>query len=70
MDNGKLGELLESIKKDPSSSNEAVNDFIDKNLSSSQANAIQNVLKNPQLIKDILESPRAKQLLEMLGRKE
>ena len=69
MNDERINKLVENIKNDPSPSGKAVNDFIEKNLTESQANAIQNVLKNPGLINSILDSPQAKQILERLGKK-
>lgn len=70
MNDERINELMGNIKKNPSPSNEAVNEFIEKNLSRSQADAVKSVLKNPQLIKNLLNTPQAKQLLDRLGKKE
>lgn len=69
MNDDRINELMKNIKSNPSPSSDSVNDFIQKNLTKSQADAVQNVLKNPQLIKDILATPQAKQLFERLGGK-
>ena len=68
MNDERINELIGNIKSNPSPTNEAVNDFIEKNLTRSQADAVQNVLKNPQLIKELLGSPQARQLFEKLGK--
>lgn len=68
MNDDRINELMKNIRNNPSPSQEQINDFIGKNLTASQAEAIQNVLKNPQLIKNLLSSPQAKQLLEKLGK--
>lgn len=70
MNDDRINELIKSIKNDPSPSKQSVDDFISKNLTDSQASAVQNVLKNPQLIRDLLSSPQAKQLIEKLGGKK
>lgn len=64
MNDDRINELMDNINSNPTPSKEAVNEFIEKNLSSSQAQAVQNVLKNPGLIKTLLQSPQAKQLIE------
>lgn len=66
MNDDRINGLIENIKNNPSPSQEAVNDFIKNNLTDSQAQAVQNVMKNPGLLKSILQSPQAKQLIEKL----
>lgn len=68
MNDERINELMKNISSDKAPSKDAVNDFIGRNLTESQAAAVQNVLKNPQLIKDLLSSPQAKQLFERFGK--
>lgn len=68
MNDDRINELMKNIRNNPTPTKEQVNDFIGKNLTQSQADAIQNILKNPQLIKSLLSSPQAKQLLEKFGK--
>lgn len=69
MNDDRINELIGNIKNDTLPSKEAVDDFINSNLTASQANAVQNILKNPQLIRDILQSPQARKILDRLGGK-
>lgn len=68
MNDDRINELMKNIRNNPTPTCDQVNDFIGKNLTQSQADAIQNILKNPQLIKSLLSSPQAKQLLEKFGK--
>lgn len=70
MDKNQYNELLNNIKSGNEASPSAVEDFINRNLSSSQAAALNNVLKNPDLIKQLLQSKEAKSLMEKFGKKE
>lgn len=64
MNDDRMNEIIDNINSSPSPSREAVDEFIKNNLTTSQAEAVKNVLKNPQLLKSILQSPQAKELLE------
>lgn len=64
MNDDRMNEIIDNINSNPSPSREAVDEFIKNNLTTSQAEAVKNVLKNPQLLKSILQSPQAKELLE------
>ncbi len=57
-----LDEMLSSLKKTDEQVN--VNDFINEHLNEKQADALKNVMKNPELIKSILSSPQAKKIIE------
>lgn len=70
MDKNQYNELLNNIKSGNEASPGAVEDFINRNLSPTQATAINNVLKNPDLIKQILQSKEAKSLMEKFGKRE
>ncbi len=66
MDSNQINDLINKIKNDPAPSEKSVNDFINQNLSPAQASMIGNVLQNPQMLKELLASPQAKQLMDML----
>ena len=70
MDKNQYNELLNNIKNGNEATPDAVEDFINRNLSSSQVTALNNVLKNPNLIKQLLQSQEAKSLMEKFGKKE
>ena len=70
MDNDRLNDLLAKIKGKEEDTPEAVNDFINKNLTPSQAATVNKFLHNPQMISRLLSSEQAKQLLEKLTDKE
>ena len=57
--------MLSSFKKTDEQVN--VNDFINEHLNEKQADALKNVMKNPELIKSILSSPQAKKIIEKLS---
>ena len=64
MNDNRMNEIIDNINSNPTPSKETVDEFIKNNLTSSQAQAVKNVLKNPQLLKNIMQSPQAKELLE------
>ncbi len=66
MDSNQINDLINKIKNDPAPSEKSVNDFINQNLSPAQAGMLGNVLQNPQMLKELLASPQAKQLMDML----
>lgn len=70
MDKDKLNELMAKINAKEADTPEAVNDFINKNLTPSQAATVNKFLQNPQMISRLLSSEQAKQLLEKLTDKE
>ena len=70
MDNDRLNDLLAKIKGKEADTPEAVNDFINKNLTESQAATVNKFLQNPQMISRLLSSEQAKQLFEKLTDKE
>lgn len=70
MDKNQYNELLNNIKNGNEASPDAIEDFVSRNLSASQATALNNVLKNPDLIKQLLQSPQARSLMEKFGKKE
>ena len=70
MDKNQYNELLNNIKNGNEASPGAVEDFINRNLSPSQATALTNALKNPDLIKQLLQSKEAKSLMEKFGKKD
>lgn len=59
-----LNEMISSLKNTNSTDKVDVNDFVNKHLNEKQADALQNVMKNPELIKSILSSPQAKRIIE------
>lgn len=70
MENNQINELMNKIKKGESDDSQAVNDFINNNLSPSQAKTVNSLLQNPELIKQLLESEQARKLLDRLKNKE
>lgn len=70
MDNSTLNELMKKIKNKESSSPQEVDDFINKNLTPSQAATVNKILQDPQMISRLLSSEQAKQLLGRLADKE
>ena len=70
MDKNQYNELLNNIKSGQEAGPNAIEDFINRNLSASQAAAVNNVLKNPDLINQLLQSKEARSLLEKFGKKE
>ncbi len=66
MDSNQINDLINKIKNDPAPSEKSVNDFINQNLSPAQTGMLGNVLQNPQMLKELLASPQAKQLMDML----
>lgn len=70
MDNDRLNDLIGKIKGTEPNSPEKVNDFINQNLSPSQAATFNKILQDPQLISRLLSSDQAKQLFNKLQNKE
>lgn len=70
MENNQINELMNKIKKGESDDSQTVNDFINNNLSPSQAKTVNSLLQNPELIKQLLESEQARKLLDRLKNKE
>lgn len=70
MDKNQYNELLNNIISGSEADPNALEDFMNRNLSVSQAAAVNNVLKNPNLINQLLQSKEAKSLLEKFGKKE
>lgn len=70
MENNQINELMNKIKKGESDDSQSVNDFINNNLSPSQAKTVNSLLQNPELIKQLLESEQARKLLDRLKNKE
>ena len=66
MDSNQINELLRKIKSEPNPSQESVDDFINKNLSPSQASRLNGILSDPALVKSLLSSDKAKELLSKL----
>ena len=70
MDKSQYNELLNNIKNGSEATPNALEDFINRNLSANQAAAVNNVLKNPDLINQLLQSKEARSLMEKFGKKE
>lgn len=66
MDNNQINELMNKITKGKPDDQKSVNDFINNNLSPSQAKTVNSLLQNPELIKQLLESEQARKLLDRL----
>lgn len=66
MDNSQINELMNKISSGQPDDKKSVNDFINKNLSPSQAKTVNSLLQNPELIKQLLESEQARKLLDRL----
>ncbi len=66
MYSNQINDHINKIKNDPAPSEKSVNDFINQNLSPAQTGMLGNVLQNPQMLKELLASPQAKQLMDML----
>lgn len=64
MDNASLNELISKIKSNEEDTPDAVNDFINRNLSQSQAHTVNRILSDPQLISQLLSSEQAQKLLK------
>lgn len=61
-----LKNLIDEFKAADKSDSVSTDDFLKKHLSDSQAKAIKNVLSNPELLKNILNSQKAKDIMEKL----
>lgn len=70
IENSQLQQLLNEIKKGNKPVQKDVDDFISDNLSASQAQTVKSVLNNPALIKKLLESRQAKELMQKLFKEE
>lgn len=66
MENNQINELMNKIARGDGADQKSVNDFINKNLSPSQAKTVNSLLQNPELIKQLLESEQARKLLDRL----
>lgn len=61
-----LKNLIDEFKAADKSDSVSTDAFLKKHLSDSQAKAIKNVLSNPELLKNILNSQKAKDIMEKL----
>ncbi len=58
--------VVSEIKHSKNGEGVDINGFIDKNLTSQQAQALNRALENPEQIKALLNSPQAKALIKKL----
>lgn len=70
MDSNQINDFINKMKNEPAPSESSINDFINRNLTPAQTSMLNDVLKNPQTVKELLSSPQAKQLMDMLTKKE
>ncbi len=66
MDNRTLNELISKIQDNKPDDPKAVDDFINRNLTPSQAQTVNKVLSDPELIEKLLSSQQARNLLNKL----
>lgn len=66
MDNNQINQLINKISQGEKDDDRSVKDFINRNLTPSQAQTVNSLLQNPELIKQLLESEQARRLLDRL----
>lgn len=69
MDNGILNELMKKIGTGEQGTPEAVEDFINKNLTPSQAHTVNRILSDPETVNRLMQSEQARKLMQRLSEK-
>lgn len=69
MDKEILNELLKKIGTGEEGTPEAVEDFINRSLSPSQARTVNRILSDPETVNRLMSSEQARRLMEKLSEK-